>query len=57
VARFAKVAWDDVNNGCANPRFSHREWFDHFNDKHAEKANLLLDMLYTAYLAYIEEVK
>ena len=54
---FAKVCWDDVNNGCASPRFSASDWLKHFDEKHAEKRDRLADMLIPVYMEYLDEVR
>jgi hypothetical protein len=53
----AKVCWDDVNNGCANARFSATDWLKHFDEKHAEKRETLADMLIPVYMEYLDEVR
>lgn len=55
--RFAKLCWDDVNNGCAHIRFSVKQWQDHFFAKHPDSANTLVPMLINAYIDYQREVK
>ena len=57
TARFSKLAWDDVNNGCASPRFTAQEWIEHFKDKHEEKADILTEMLFTSFVEYTKENK
>ena len=55
--RFAKLAWDDVNNGCAHIRFSVKQWQDHFFEKHPDSSKILIPMLIDAYVQYQKEVK
>ena len=55
--RFAKICWDDVNNGCAHIRFSVKQWQDHFIEKHPENSKLFVKMLIDAYIDYQREVK
>ena len=57
TAKFSKVAWDDVNNGCASARFSTQEWIDHFTIKHPDKADTLIEMLFNSYVEYTREIK
>ena len=57
TAKFAKVAWDDVNNGCGNARFTAQEWIDHFTIKHSDKADTLIEMLFNSYVEYTRENK
>jgi hypothetical protein len=54
---FAKICWDDVNNGCAHVKFSANEWLSHFKDKHSEKIDLLTELLLNTYLEYMGESK
>lgn len=51
----AKVCWADVNNGCGNLRYNGHEWLRHFDDKHKDKKERLVDMLIPVYLDYLEE--
>lgn len=53
TARFAKLCWDDVNNGCAHPTFNASEWLSHFKEKHSDKIELLTEMLLNAYVEYM----
>lgn len=55
--RFAKICWDDVNNGCAHVKFSVKQWQDHFLSKHPESAPMLVELLIDAYARYQREVK
>lgn len=52
----AKVCWADVNNGCASARFEAQDWVRHFDSKHKEKKEVLVDMLMPVYLEYLEEM-
>jgi hypothetical protein len=52
TAKFASVAWQDVNNGCANPRFTVTEWAEHFNRRHKTNGAALNRMLFLAYEEY-----
>lgn len=54
TAKFAKICWDDVNNGCAHPKFNAAQWLEHFKKKHSEKIDLLTDMLVKVYTEYLE---
>lgn len=49
---FAKICWDDVNNGCANARFSAKDWVKHFDDKHRDSRDDLVFQLITAFQQY-----
>jgi hypothetical protein len=51
--KFAKLCWDDVNNGCASVRFTAAEWVRHFRTKHPETQEELTDRLVVAYGEYM----
>ena len=42
---FAKVCWDDVNNGCASTKFSVNDWLQHFEQKHLDNRDILIHRL------------
>jgi hypothetical protein len=42
---FAKVCWDDVNNGCASTKFSVNDWLLHFEQKHLDNRDILIHRL------------
>ena len=48
TSRFAKLCWDDVNNGCALPTFSAHQWQNHFDKKHKNSKDKLNAMLLKA---------
>lgn len=52
ASRFGKIIWDDINNGCANSKFTAVQWRNHFEDKHPEHKNKLTDLLILAYAEY-----
>ena len=54
---FAKICWDDVNNGCAHATFSANQWLSHFKDKHSEKIDLLTELLLSTYLEYMGDAR
>jgi len=56
ISEIAKLCWADVNNGCASVRFSGQDWVRHFDEKHKEKKDRLINMLMLAYLEYLEEM-
>jgi len=56
-SQFAKICWDDINNGCASIRFNSQAWMDHFNSKHKDKSEILIEMLFRAYVEYRKETK
>jgi hypothetical protein len=52
-AEFAKIAWTDVNNGCAHATFSVSDWVAHFDEKHKDRKDLLMAMMLTTYKEYM----
>ena len=57
VHRFANIVSQDIDNGCGSHRFDAIAWKLHFEDKHAESANRLKDMLLVAYTEYVLTIK
>ena len=57
TSKFAKLCWDDVNNGCAHPTFSAPQWLHHFEDKHKEHQEALITMLLAAFTEYMRTVR
>lgn len=57
VASFAKLCWDDVNNGCASPRFTAHEWIVHFEKTHKDKSDILTERLILTYAEFIRDTK
>jgi hypothetical protein len=53
TGKFAKLCWDDVNNGCALPTFSAKAWLNHFEEKHSENKDQLSIMLIKVYKEYM----
>lgn len=49
----ANICWKDVNNGCATPRFSASQWVAHFEERHHDRKDLLINMLVEAYKEYM----
>jgi hypothetical protein len=56
-AGFSKIAWNDVNNGCALASFSASEWIEHFNEKHFENRADLTYQLFVAFQDYKKALK
>jgi hypothetical protein len=56
-SKFAKIAWDDVNNGCAHGTFGPAQWIEHFSIKHPEAKAILIEGLLKAYDEYQLETK
>jgi hypothetical protein len=52
MGRFAKICWDDANNGCALRSYTPQEWKQHFIDKHPESKDKLISALTAAYVQY-----
>ena len=57
TADFARVCWNDVNNGCASPRFTARQWIEHFESRHKDKAIILTEGLLETYAEFLKEAK
>lgn len=51
-AGFAKVCWEDVNNGCASSKFSSSEWVNHFAEKHKDNKDILIQRLIQSFHEY-----
>jgi hypothetical protein len=51
--RFAKICWDDVNNGCANVKFGASQWLNHFEKHHKINKELLISLMLPAYQEYM----
>ena len=56
AGEFAKICWDDVNNGCGNLKYNAFHWMLHFEAKHNEKKDILIEKLVLAYKDYLKEV-
>lgn len=52
IGRFAKLCYDDVNNGCANPKFSAGEWISHFEQNHRDNKEELISRFFTTFTVY-----
>ena len=52
LEKFQKVAFGDINNGCASSKFDALGWKQHFQDKHPESADRLISLLAQAYAKY-----
>lgn len=52
VAKFAKIVYDDINNGCGTRKLSPGGWKTHFELHHTDSAVYLIDLLQAAYLEY-----
>lgn len=56
TARFAKILFADVDNGCGSYRFNAVTWKAHFIKKHSDSPELV-DMLILAYIEYVKARK
>lgn len=52
LGKFAKICYDDVNNGCANPKFSAGEWISHFEQVHSDNKSELISRFFNSFIAY-----
>ena len=52
LSRFAKILYDDINNGCGSRRFTPADWKKHFQLEHKDTAEQLTQMLELAYMKY-----
>lgn len=52
LSRFAKIVYDDINNGCGSRKFTPTQWRDHFKAEHPDSAGNLIAMLEIAYIQY-----
>lgn len=57
AAGFAKICWDDVNNGCASPKFSSGQWIKHFDEKHKDNRDILMYQLVQSFSEYKKSTK
>jgi hypothetical protein len=53
VSRFAKIVYDDINNGCGDRKWGPVQWRDHFIAEHPDSAGNLNSMLSIAYAQYV----
>ena len=54
---FAKTCWDDVNNWCASLKFSSSEWVKHFDEKHKDNRDILIQKLIQSFHEYKKATK
>jgi len=57
LGKIAKVFWSDVNNGCAHALYTPAQWLKHFEEKHNDRKDLLIEMLLTSYGEYMLFIK
>jgi hypothetical protein len=53
MGKFAKLCWNDVNNGCAHAKYSGPQWLTHFEEKHKDRKHLLVPPLINAFQGYM----
>ena len=53
----SKICYSDVNNGCADAKFTAQQWIAHFDEKHPDKKDILTEMVFRAYIEYLKEVR
>lgn len=53
VARFARIIFSDVHNGCGRLEWGAVAWKGHFEEKHPETSPQLIHMLTETYVTYI----
>lgn len=53
---FAKICWDDINNGCGSGKYNATLWLKHFEQKHSDKKDILIDKLTKCYMEFLKEV-
>jgi hypothetical protein len=51
--KLARLLISDMNNGCGSARYGVSQWKAHFEEKHKDNANILIDMLILAYAEYV----
>lgn len=56
TARFAKIVFADINNGCGTSKFNAVAWKAHFIEKHPDSPELI-DMLLLAFIEYYHTKK
>ena len=56
VAKFAKLLFGDVDNGCGRLEYDAIAWKQHFIDKHPDSPQLI-HMLVSSYAEYIKTIK
>lgn len=56
TARFARLVFTDIDNGCGSNKFNAVAWKAHFEEKHKESPELV-DMLLRAFMEYYKHKK
>ena len=52
ISRFAKLLYNDINNGCGSRAFTPKQWREHFKAEHADSSDKLINLLEIAYIQY-----
>jgi hypothetical protein len=52
LGKFAKICYDDVNNGCASANFSATDWISHFEQIHRENRSELSSRFFSSFIEY-----
>lgn len=56
VGRLARLAYLDINAGCASAYSNATNWLYHFKDNHAKQLPLFTELLGDAYVEYCTEL-
>ena len=51
TAKFARLVFTDIDNGCGSNKYNAVAWKRHFQEKHSESPQLV-DMLLLAFIEY-----
>lgn len=53
TAKFARLVFTDIDNGCGSNKFNAVAWKRHFEEKHKDSPQLV-DMLLLAFIEYYQ---
>lgn len=53
TAKFARIVFTDIHNGCGNSKYNAVAWKRHFQEKHKDSPQLV-DMLLLAFIEYYQ---
>jgi len=53
TAKFARLVFTDIDNGCGSNKFGAVAWKHHFEEKHKDSPQLV-DMLLLAFIEYYQ---
>ena len=56
TAKFARLVFTDIDNGCGSSRYNAVAWKQHFEQKHKDSPELV-DMLLRAFMEYYKHKK